>query len=77
MTGDLRRRLALHRQLRKGTFTGRYRVTRLVYYEAYSYVHDAIAREKQLKAGSRARKRALVDDVNPRWRDLTNDLMLL
>jgi len=47
----------------------------MVYYEETSDVTAAIAREKQIKAGSRRRKIALINDMNPEWRDLFDDLV--
>ncbi|MGC1633164.1 MAG: GIY-YIG nuclease family protein [Gelidibacter sp.] len=52
------------------SFTSRYNLDKLVYYEAFQMVGDAIGREKQLKAGSRAKKVALIESLNPEWRDL-------
>ena len=51
-------------------FATRYGCNRLVFYEAYERMHEAIAREKQIKGGSRARKIALIEAMNPDWRDL-------
>jgi putative endonuclease len=51
-------------------FTSRYRVTRLVYFEEYADIREAIAREKQLKGWSRSRKIRLVQSRNPTWEDL-------
>lgn len=70
VTSDLARRFDEHRSGVKGSFTGRYKVTKLVYYEAYGDPYSAIAREKQIKAGSRAKKIALVESMNPQWEDL-------
>ena len=56
-------------------FTSRYNATRLVYFEEYEYVLDAIAREKKIKAGSRRRKLELIKAMNPHWRDLYEDLL--
>ena len=53
-----------------GGFTKRYGLTKLVYYEAYRDPRQAITREKQLKGGSRAKKIALIREINPEWRDL-------
>ena len=53
------------------SFTQRYEVDRLVYFEDYGDIALAIAREKQLKAGSRVKKIALIEKVNPEWRDLS------
>ena len=52
-------------------FTARYHFDRCVYFERYESVLDAIAREKQIKGWTRAKKIALVKTINPKWRDLT------
>ena len=53
------------------SFTGRYNVCKLVYYEVTSDVNSAIAREKQIKGGSRKKKIDLINSLNPRWEDLS------
>lgn len=74
VTNDLKRRLYEHQlKLVKG-FTSRYNADKLVYYEVCEQVDSAIAREKQIKAGSRAKKIALIERMNPEWRDLSGDL---
>ena len=74
ITNDLIRRIAEHKsKVDMRSFTARYNVTKLVYYEATTDVKGAIAREKQLKSGSRAKKKALIQAMNPEWRDLTED----
>jgi putative endonuclease len=70
MTNDLLRRVAQHKSKRTPGFTSRYNVTKLVYYEHFGLVENAIAREKQIKAGSRKKKEQLIEPVNPEWRDL-------
>ena len=71
VTRDLVRRVYEHRHhLDKGSFTDRYDVTKLVYYEATSDVRAAIEREKQIKSWNRARKNRLVETMNPQWQDL-------
>lgn len=52
------------------SFTARYNLTKLVYYETHQMIGDAIGREKQLKSGSRAQKVALIEGMNPDWEDL-------
>lgn len=73
VTSDLRRRLAEHRAAGRESFTGRYRVHRLVYVEIAQDVRDAIAREKQIKSWRRAKKVTLVRSLNPEWRDLARE----
>ena len=75
VTNDLVRRVHEHRSKIASDFTTRYNVDRLVFFEETSDVQAAIAREKQIKSGSRARKIALVNAFNPDWRDLFDDLL--
>ena len=74
ITGNLRRRVSEHKEKAVGGFTKRYNVTKLVYYEVCGEVYSAIAREKQLKAGSRRAKIALIESVNKTWKDLYEEL---
>lgn len=74
VTNSIQRRLYEHREKIGEGFTKRYGVRRLVYYEMYANVRDALEREKQIKSGSQRRKLDLVNDFNPRWRDLYEDL---
>jgi putative endonuclease len=70
MTNDLERRLSEHKNHLIPGFTQKYNVTKLVYYEITDDVNDAIAREKQIKGWSRAKKNALVVSVNQDWREV-------
>jgi len=74
VTSDLKRRVHQHREKLFLGFTNRYNVTKLVYYECSDHVEAAIAREKQIKGGSRRKKIALIDSINPQWQDLYQDL---
>ena len=74
VTNDLQRRLYEHKNGLVEGFTKRYRIHKLVYYEGYSDVKEAIAREKQIKGFLRARKDALVEETNPTWADLAVEL---
>jgi putative endonuclease len=74
MTNDLQRRAYEHRTGRGGGFTSRCSVTKLVYYEIASDVNEAIAREKQIKAGSRQKKINVIEGMNPEWADLFEEL---
>ena len=58
----------------KNSFSARYNLNKLVYYEQFQMIGDAIGREKQLKAGSRAKKIALITTLNPNWEDLYEDI---
>ena len=70
VTNDLARRVAGHKAGVHGGFTKQYNVQKLVYFETYPDISAAIAREKQLKAGSRAKKLALINLNNPAWEEL-------
>ncbi|MGB3654803.1 MAG: hypothetical protein WBA41_26855 [Rivularia sp. (in: cyanobacteria)] len=56
-------------------FTKKYNVNKLVYYEIFTDINNAIAREKQIKAGSRQKKIDLVNSMNPQWCDLYDGLL--
>jgi putative endonuclease len=71
VTSDLSKRMQQHRSgYFRNAFTSRYNITKLVYYEEFLTMEDAIAREKQLKAGSRKKKADLIEKRNPEWKDL-------
>ncbi len=72
-TSDLARRVYEHKQKLVPGFTARYNITRLVYFEDTVNARAAIAREKEIKGWTRARKIALVSSANPAWRDLSED----
>jgi putative endonuclease len=73
VTNNLERRIYEHKHQMGSTFTTRYNITRLVYFEVFAEIRDAIAREKQIKGWLRAKKIALIESVNPKWRDLSAD----
>ena len=73
VTNDLLRRMIQHRAKAVPGFTKEYGVTRLVYFEEYASITEARARERSLKRWRRAWKLALVDKLNPEWRDLTEE----
>ncbi len=70
VTCDLERRVYEHRNHLGSGFTASYQVDKLVYFEETTDVHVAIAREKQLKGWSRAKKNGLVERMNPKWEEL-------
>jgi len=73
ITTELAVRVTQHKNGSFGGFTSQYKVHRLVYYEAFAYINDAIAREKELKGWLRLRKVALIVKDNPAWKDLSAD----
>ena len=76
ITNDLIRRVYEHKNhLDKGSFTARYNVTKLVYYESTSDVEAAIEREKQIKGWNRKHKNKLVETKNPNWIDLFDTIL--
>ena len=72
VTNDLARRVYEHKRSLISGFTSRYHITRLVYFEQFDNVRDAIAREKQLKGWVRSRKTRLIERKNPAWEDLAD-----
>lgn len=71
VTSNLIRRIEEHKTKRNPkSFSARYNLDKLVYYETFQMIGDAIGREKQLKAGSRAKKILLIEGMNPDWEDL-------
>ena len=77
VTNDLARRVDEHKQGFVAGFTRKYRVTRLVYFEEFADIRDAIAREKEIKGWKRSRKLKLVETRNPTWADLAENWLLL
>jgi putative endonuclease len=73
VTNDLARRVREHRPGGHESFTKKYRVHDLVFFESFHNPRSAIAREKQLKAWRREKKVALIEAVNPAWEDLAAD----
>ena len=71
VTSNLPERILQHRsKIFKNSFTAKYNLDQLVYWESFQEIGDAIAREKQLKAGSRQKKLDLINAFNPEWKDL-------
>lgn len=71
VTNDLRRRLNEHKSGLSGGFTKRYHLCKLVYFEEYSEISEAILREKRMKGWTREKKDALIGERNPEWMDLS------
>jgi putative endonuclease len=70
ITGFLMARVLQHKAGENASFTRRYNINRLVYYESFRYVNNALSRETYLKTWSRQRKVALIEGSNPLWNDL-------
>lgn len=74
VTNDLQKRVYQHKnKTHPDSFTARYQVNRLVYFETFGDVQEAIAREKQLKSWRREKKIALLQSHNPTWKDLSSE----
>ena len=73
VTSNLLRRVSEHKDKMVSGFTSKYKVIKLVYYENYPTMPEAIAREKQIKGGSRQKKIDLINSMNPKWKDLYED----
>jgi len=75
VTSNLPKRILEHIEKRyENSFSARYNLNKLVYYEQFQMIGDAIAREKQLKAGSRAKKVTLIQNMNPNWINLYEEI---
>jgi putative endonuclease len=74
VTNDLQHRVLEHKNGKGGVFTKKYNVHKLVYYEAGDNIGIAIQREKQIKGGSRQKKIEMINEFNPEWRDLFDEL---
>lgn len=73
-TSNLQRRMREHKEGKyNNSFTKRYNVTLLVYFEEFDNTKDAFEREQQLKGGNRKRKESLINSMNPEWKDLSDD----
>ncbi|MFO1119066.1 MAG: GIY-YIG nuclease family protein [Rhodospirillales bacterium] len=75
VTSALVQRVHQHRSTTSTGFAARYGCRLLVYFERHDEITTAIAREKQIKAGSRRKKIALIEHLNPAWRDLYGDII--
>ena len=76
VTNDLVRRMYEHKKhLDKGSFTSKYNVENLVYFEETTDVESALAREKQIKGWNRKRKEKLIEAKNPNWNDLYESIL--
>ena len=75
VSSDLIKRVWQHKQGQPEGYTKLYNCKMLVWHERHSAMDTAIAREKQIKAGSRLKKLKLIEDFNPRWKDLYDDLV--
>ncbi|RVT77561.1 GIY-YIG nuclease family protein [Flavobacterium sufflavum] len=75
VTSNLPQRIIEHKNKKyPKSFSARYDINILVYYEQFQWIEDAIAREKQIKAGSRAAKNKLIQSINPKWTDLFDEI---
>ncbi|MCH8204318.1 MAG: GIY-YIG nuclease family protein [Candidatus Hydrogenedentes bacterium] len=74
VTSDICRRVRQHKTKDTKGFRQKYNIDRLVYCEVHQSVHDAIRREKQIKGWLRAKKIGLIEESNPNWRDLSDDI---
>jgi putative endonuclease len=73
VTNNLERRVHEHKQKSGDSFTARYNITRLVWYAETYEVIEAITKEKEIKGWLRAKKKSLIEEANPDWRDLSED----
>lgn len=75
VTSNLSKRIQEHKEMYYDqSFTSKYKLYLLVYWESFQEIGDAIFREKQIKAGSRQKKLDLINAMNPEWKDLTDNI---
>ena len=74
VTSNLIKRIYEHKNKFSVGFSSKYNLNKLVYYEIFDDVYEAIKREKQIKGGSRKKKIDLIENMNPKWEDLYKDL---
>ncbi len=74
VTNDLKRRVFEHKNKLLEGFTKKYNIDKLVFYEVYDEINNAIAREKQIKGGPRVKKIKLVEEINSKWNDLYDEI---
>jgi len=74
VTNNLVRRVVEHREGRADSFTGRYNLHRLIWFEPHTDIREAILREKRIKKWNRAWKVEMIEEMNPDWRDLATEL---
>ena len=75
VTSDLYKRCIEHNKcIYPDSFTSKYRLFKLVYYEGFHRIEEAISREKQIKGGSRKNKEQLINKMNPKWKDLFEEV---
>ena len=74
VTSDLKKRVYEHKSKLVSGFTKKYNIIKLVYYEVFNDIYNAILREKQIKGGLRQNKINLINKMNPNWQDLYEDL---
>lgn len=76
VTSKIVQRINQHKdKIFEKSFTARYNLNKLVYYEAFQEIGDAISREKQIKGGSRQKKLDLINSKNPEWKDLYDEIL--
>ena len=73
VTNSLERRVYQHKFKVKEGFTSRYNIRKLVYFESFGDIYNAIRREKQIKGWTRKKKIVLIESMNPKWQDLSWD----
>ena len=74
VTNNLKRRVYEHKEKLINGFTTKYNINKLVYYEVFEAISNAISREKQIKSGSRQKKINLINNINKAWKDLFEEL---
>jgi len=74
VTNNLKKRVYEHKEKLINGFTKKYNIVKLIYYEVFEDVYNAIAREKHIKKGSRGKKIELINSINKEWKDLYDEI---
>lgn len=75
VTSNIIQRIIQHKEKKVPGFTSKYKLDKLVYFEEFNDIRFAIEREKQIKGGSRVNKIALIESINPEWKDLSEGMI--
>jgi putative endonuclease len=75
VTSNLPVRILQHKQKEFAGFTAKYNCTKLVFYKRFDIIEEAIEEEKRIKGGNRKKKEILINGINPKWRDLYEEII--
>lgn len=77
VTSNIKQRIFEHKTKKHKGFSSKYNCNKLIYFEEFSSIQEAIQREKQLKSGNRSKKEKLINTINPNWNDLSEGWLFI